>query len=312
MAHKLPKLDIVYQTDEILVVNKPCGMSTQGGRGAGITLEEVLQHQLGQSGKREVYLVHRLDRDTSGLMIVARSSAAAAKWASLIKSRQVQKEYMALCIGLPRLMQGTIKTPIDGAPAKTRYEVLGAGQTEINNAQMGGGGGCLTLSLIRARLVTGRKHQIRIHLASIGYPIAGDDKHGNFALNRTLRKECSLRALCLASVKLTLPCFDGVPPLRYENTNSSSTFQPCLTPPFRQAVGEFIESAHSPALSTCQSSLGQYKKGCRDDKEYAVQYGVEYSEPMQKSCMGTVTLTAPLPKHITQLMMRANIDILGA
>lgn len=222
---KMPKQNqiyIAYQTDEIIVINKPCGMSTQGGAGAGIPLEEVLEKQLGQ----KVYLIHRLDRATSGLMIAAKSSIAAAKWANIIKSRQIKKEYMAISIGVPKRAQGTIKTPIALMNAETKYETVSTGSVAINN-----GNGKMMLSLIRAWLVTGRTHQIRIHLASIGCPIAGDDKHGNFAFNRALKKSCGVKSLCLSSVKLTLP--DGT----------------ALTAPLPPHISQLITKANMDILS---------------------------------------------------------------
>lgn len=217
-------IQIMYQTDEILVVNKPCGMSTQGGASSGVPLDKALEQQLG----KKVYLVHRLDRDTAGLMIVSKTREAAAKWTHLVSSKEVKKEYIAVCFGVPSPEQGTITKPIaerarrggqgrqggqgeqgclEGGkrmlPAITQYEVQCTGEVTMPLPPA-------VLSFVRARLLTGRLHQIRIHLASIGCPIVGDDKHGIFALNRALRKSCGIKHLCLASVRLVLPCCKAI------------------------------------------------------------------------------------------------------
>lgn len=220
-------IEIVYQNDEILVVNKPSGMSSQGGEESGLPLDEVLCKQL----MKKVYLAHRLDRDTSGLMIAAKSKAAAAKWTALVSSKEVKKEYIALCFNVPRARRGTITMPIAERrgrdqkgrvlSAATQYEVLCTGKAEIKEqtAPLGLQNGDAPhsllptpypliptpFSLILARLLTGRNHQIRIHLASIGCPIAGDDKHGDFAMNRALKKAFGTKRLCLASCALALP-----------------------------------------------------------------------------------------------------------
>ena len=88
---------IVFQNDEIIIVNKPNGVSVQGGVGISHPLDKELALQLGQP----VHLVHRLDKETSGLLIVAKNAAAATKWTSLIGSKQVKKEYTAICVGHP-------------------------------------------------------------------------------------------------------------------------------------------------------------------------------------------------------------------
>ena len=192
-------IPVLYQNDEILIVNKPAGVPVQGGAGISRSLDTELPRQLGFP----VYLVHRLDKETAGIMVVAKSPRAAHVWTALIAGKQVRKEYEAVCIGIPRGgMKGTVSDRVvQGGVEKdalTHYEVLRT--TEVHTAE-----GTCTLSWLRLRLATGRMHQIRIHLAGAGCPVAGDDKHGDFKQNKLLRKECGIKRLMLASVQLTVP-----------------------------------------------------------------------------------------------------------
>lgn len=194
-------IPIVYENDEALIVNKPAGIAVQGGAGLAHPLDKELPLQVGYP----VFLVHRLDMDTAGLLIVAKSSAAAAKWTTLTAGKLVQKEYSAVCLGHFQQKSGTIRTAIlqhgEAKTAETRYEVIKEAYTVCNGER-------LAVSLVRLILKTGRMHQIRIHLASLGHPIIGDDKHGNFALNKRLKKFAGVKRLFLVSNKLSIP-IDG-------------------------------------------------------------------------------------------------------
>ena len=176
-------------------------MPVQGGEKIAHPLDEELARQTGQ----KVYLVHRLDKDTSGLMIVAKTPAAANKWTKLIGSKEVEKEYIALCIGRLAQKQGIINEDLvqhgQVKKALTHYRVLEEQTVEWEGQK-------LILSRVSLVLQTGRMHQIRIHLAKQGCPIAGDDQHGNFKLNKILRKAAGIRHLQLFSVRLTIP-LDG-------------------------------------------------------------------------------------------------------
>ncbi len=176
-------------------------MSVQGGEKIAHPLDEELARQTGQ----KVYLVHRLDKDTSGLMIVAKSPAAANKWTKLIGSKEVEKEYVAVCIGTLPQKQGVINEDLvqhgQVKKAVTHYKVLEEQELEWEGQK-------IVLSKVSLILQTGRMHQIRIHLAKQGCPIAGDDQHGNFKLNKVLRKAAGIKHLQLFSVRLTVP-LDG-------------------------------------------------------------------------------------------------------
>ena len=174
-------------------------MPVQGGEKIAHPLDEEFAKQVGQ----KVYLVHRLDKDTSGLMIVAKTPAAASKWTKLIGSKQVQKEYIAVCTGTINPKRGEISEDIiqhgQSRRAVTHYKVEKEWQIERE------GEAPVQMCQIRLQLETGRMHQIRIHLAKQGCPIAGDDQHGNFKMNKVLRKAAGIKHLQLFSVKLTLP-----------------------------------------------------------------------------------------------------------
>ncbi|MDR3284275.1 MAG: RluA family pseudouridine synthase, partial [Treponema sp.] len=147
----------------------------------------------------KIFPVHRLDKDTAGLLAAAKSAAAAAKWTRLIASAEVTKEYTALCRGLPPKQRGIFTSEVGkkGAikSAATNYGVLKTAAQEDG----------FVFSLLRLTLETGRTHQIRIHLANAGCPIVGDDKYGDFQANRAIRKVYGIKKLQLAAVRLTVP-----------------------------------------------------------------------------------------------------------
>lgn len=195
---------VIYENEEIFLINKPAGIAVQGGQGVQHPLDKEFPEQTGCP----VYLVHRLDQDTSGLMIVAKTPAAAAKWTKLIAGHEARKEYDAVCIGRFDRKEGVISEDIvqhgGEREAVTRYAVKAEGSVPCAD------GTALPVSLVHLVLETGRMHQIRIHLAKLGCPVAGDDQHGNFKQNKILRKAAGVRRLMLASVQLTLPLRDGV------------------------------------------------------------------------------------------------------
>ncbi|MFA6856169.1 MAG: RluA family pseudouridine synthase [Treponema sp.] len=195
----MKSIPILYENDEIFIINKPSGIPVQGGAGITHSLDRELPEQTGSS----VYLVHRLDQDTAGLMVVAKNPAAAAIWTKLIAGHDVRKEYDAVCIGKFTELSGTIVENIvqhgEARNAVTHYRVTGEGTVLCS------GGPVLPVSFVHLFLETGRMHQIRIHLAKQGCPVAGDDQHGNFKQNKLLRKAAGVKRLMLAAVTLTIP-----------------------------------------------------------------------------------------------------------
>jgi 23S rRNA pseudouridine1911/1915/1917 synthase len=171
-------VDVVYKDKGIFIINKPAGLVVHPGAGnASHTLQNAL---LGLDPKLAVVpragLVHRLDKDTSGLMVVARTPEAHAALVEAISAREVERAYLAICVGV-MTGGGTVDEPIgrhrtlrvrmavrsDGREAVTHYRVLKRFRGH---------------TLVRAELETGRTHQIRVHLDHIGYPIVGDPVYG--------------------------------------------------------------------------------------------------------------------------------------
>jgi 23S rRNA pseudouridine955/2504/2580 synthase len=196
----LKNIDVLFENDRCIILNKPAGLAVQGGEGVGASLDSLLA----AAYSPRPLLVHRLDRDTSGVILVAKGKEAAALFAGIFARREgvlgkekrgtgVQQQYLAICSGSPKVAAGIIETDIDvrGAARKARtcYKCLSSGE----------------FSLLELELGTGRMHQIRRHLASIGNPILGDDKYGDFSLNKRLRKERGLKRLLLHSSRLIIP-----------------------------------------------------------------------------------------------------------
>ena len=212
----MKEIPIIYENNEILIVNKGAGLAVQGGEGVKNPLDSLLSEQLGA----KVYPVHRLDKETSGLLVVAKTSVAAHLWTGLIASGQVKKEYQALCFGLVQGLKSstalgktgrlTQRVQVAGAgkTAETFYQVAGvfpAAEIAGMKEQLGDLGENPLFSLMNLTLGTGRTHQIRIHLAQAGCPILADDKHGNFKVNKLVKKTVGIKTLQLAATRLTIP-----------------------------------------------------------------------------------------------------------
>jgi 23S rRNA pseudouridine1911/1915/1917 synthase len=170
---------IAYQDEHLIVVDKAPGVVVHPARGhREDTLAQLLAPLLAGGEPERAGIVHRLDRDTSGLLVVSRSEEAHRRLQAALAGRLIEREYLALVEGRPPARTGTIEAPIGRDPrVRTRMAVGGSGAREARTH--------FTLeralpdsSLLRLRLETGRTHQIRVHLQAIGHPLCGDPEYG--------------------------------------------------------------------------------------------------------------------------------------
>jgi 23S rRNA pseudouridine1911/1915/1917 synthase len=170
---------IAYRDEDLMVIDKGPGLVVHPARGhRDGTLSQLLGPELAGGDPERAGIVHRLDRETSGLLVVSRSQEAHRLLSAALAAREIRREYLALVEGRPPARAGTIDAPIGRDPrVRTRMAVGGARAREARTH--------FTLerefpdvSLLRLRLETGRTHQIRVHLQAIGHPVAGDPEYG--------------------------------------------------------------------------------------------------------------------------------------
>ena len=194
------KLPILYEDDALVAIDKPSGIAVHGGSGVAHGVIESLRSMRPQA--RFLELVHRLDRETSGVLLVAKKRASLVALHEMMRTRAMDKRYLVGVEGrfrneLQRVSLALAKR-VDKAGDK-RVSVSESGQeaqTVFRRIARGA-----EFSLLEAELLTGRTHQIRVHLAHLGHPVLGDDKYGNFELNKRLRKE-GLRRMFLHAASL--------------------------------------------------------------------------------------------------------------
>jgi 23S rRNA pseudouridine955/2504/2580 synthase len=181
-------LPIVHEDPSLLVVDKPSGVAVHGGSGVSHGVIELLRAARPEAKVLE--LAHRLDRDTSGLLVVAKKRGALVELHRMLRDGEVEKIYVAVVKGRweggKRELRESLHKYVN-AQGERRVSVHGEGQaavTKVRPLKVGE-----QFSLLELRLMTGRTHQIRVHLAHAGHPVLGDDKYGDFELNRALARQ---------------------------------------------------------------------------------------------------------------------------
>jgi 23S rRNA pseudouridine955/2504/2580 synthase len=198
---------ILFEDEHVLVLNKPFGLAVQGGTGTKRHIDGMLAGMADRFGERP-RLVHRLDRDTTGVLLVAKHRDAAAKLGRIFQTRSAAKTYWALVKGVPRPPQGKIEAPLVKASGPEGDRVRKAGPGEQAEAMHATTHYSVIdrvaskAAWVSLKPVTGRQHQLRAHMALIGYPIVGDNKYGG---DRSALAEQIEDKLHLHARRLVLP-----------------------------------------------------------------------------------------------------------
>lgn len=194
-------LPVVYEDDALLVIDKPSGKAVHGGSGVSHGVIEQLRVQRPEA--RMLELAHRLDRETSGLLIVAKKRSSLTALHDMMREGCMEKRYFALVAGRWMNAVQHVRSPL------FKY-LTPEGERRVRVAPEGKPAHSIVrlvrrwrrFSLVEVELKTGRTHQIRVHLASLGFPLCGDDKYGDFALNKVLEGE-GLRRMFLHAARLS-------------------------------------------------------------------------------------------------------------
>ena len=196
---------ILFEDEHLFAIDKPAGVAVHGGSGVSFGVIEQLRQA--RPGARFLELVHRLDRETSGILLLAKKRSALTRLQDQFRDRETGKTYLALVCGDWPANRKVIDVPLhkylqadgerrvkvvarddpDGMRAVTLVKVAQRLSYPPMAREKGGSGACV-FTLLEVTIKTGRTHQIRVHLAAQGHPIAGDDKYGDFELNKTLQK----------------------------------------------------------------------------------------------------------------------------
>src|ERR1700735_5293490 len=263
MAEAIP-LEIVYEDGDLAVVNKPAGMMVHAGSGAtddarnrGTLVNALLHHMRALSssgGPLRPGIVHRLDKQTSGLLVVAKNDATHAKLSGRFARRQVRKLYIALVQGELAQERGTVNAAISrdsvrrtrmttrregGRPAVSHWQVL---------RRIHGPYGSFTL--VSVRIETGRTHQIRVHMASLGHPVVGDTLYGASSVIVPRAEFPRLRRLTLQRNFLHAAEFEFAHPVSSERITMVSNLPPDLK--------DFMAQLASPPAAESKSMEGMY------------------------------------------------------
>ncbi len=231
-------LDILYEDGDCLVLNKPAGLVVHPapGHATGTLVNALLHHCRdlgGVGGVERPGIVHRLDKDTSGLMVVAKNDAAMAGFVRLFQTGGITKEYLALVHGVPPKLSGTVSTMIGRHPAQRKKMAVVArnGKQAVTHYTVEKRLGDITL--VRCRIETGRTHQIRVHMQSLGCPVAGDGVYGKSAADKRLPVVPARQMLHATRLSFAHPV-----------TGAAMAFEAPLPPDFVACMGEVAPASH--------------------------------------------------------------------
>jgi len=191
---------VVFEDDALLVVDKPAGLAVHGG--SGVSFGVIEQFRAARPRLKFLELAHRLDRETSGLLMLVKKRSALTALHAALRQRRVRKHYLALVKGIWRDDRRSVSLPLKKYLTRSGERRVGVhlegreSQTVFRRERT-----FRDYTLLSAELLTGRTHQIRVQLAHLGFPIAGDDKYGGFELNRELGRQ-GLKRMFLHAVEL--------------------------------------------------------------------------------------------------------------
>jgi 23S rRNA pseudouridine955/2504/2580 synthase len=192
------QLPIVFEDPSLIVIDKPSGIAVHGGSGVSYGVIESMRAERPEAKFLE--LAHRLDRDTSGLLILCKKRSALVELHRMLREGEVEKIYLAVAKGVPARAEFEISDSLHKyvtSQGERRVAVRDDGKAAVTKVKVLKKDA--SFSLLELRLMTGRTHQIRVHLAHAGHPVLGDDKYGDFPLNRELAKQGVKRLMLHAS-----------------------------------------------------------------------------------------------------------------
>ncbi|MFN3570894.1 MAG: RluA family pseudouridine synthase [Polaromonas sp.] len=191
---------ILFEDDHVLAIDKPAGVAVHGG--SGVAFGVIEQLRMARPDAHFLELVHRLDRETSGILLVAKKRVALKNLQEQFRERETDKIYLAMVTGVWPANKKVLDKPLQKyllADGERRVQLVGKehpdGMRAVTLVKVKAVAPDAAFSLLEVTIKTGRTHQIRVHLAGEGHPIAGDDKYGDFELNKSLQKEAAGAAL---------------------------------------------------------------------------------------------------------------------
>lgn len=236
--HKVLSPQVLFEDAFVMVLDKPAGMAVHGGSGVSRGVIEQLRAE--RPELRFLELAHRLDRETSGVLILAKKRSALTHLHAQMRDGAMDKRYLALVAGSWRNPIQRVQLPLhkyvtDEGERRVAVDAAGMPAHTVFRLREA----FADFTLLEAELKTGRTHQIRVHLAHLGFPIAGDDKYGDFALNKSLAKR-GLKRMFLHACRLSFA---------HPDTGAQTTFEA----PLASDLATFIHGLRAPAAGPDRS-----------------------------------------------------------